>query len=116
MNEPPSNEFAKALAILNRYYRAVVVQLAEDVVQNEEQFESPLLGNAETIIEKYSLPLTTIAQVHEILRAMGEAISREKIVQLGEDEYLCFGCRALLRKEQGACPKCGWSWARGLTR
>jgi hypothetical protein len=110
MNQQMGNEFSDAIAILNRYYRAMVVQLAEDVVSNEGEFATPFLGNAESILEKYARPLVDLGQLHQILSVVGESIFQEKIAHLREDEFLCFGCRSIVRKEHLACPKCGWSW------
>lgn len=108
--EPAGNEFLEALTILNRYYRSMVIQLAEEVVENEREFDVPLLGNAESLVEKYAQPLNNLAALHETLKLVGAALFAEKITRLREDEYLCFGCRAIVRKVERSCPKCGWTW------
>src|SRR5712691_9839795 len=98
MEEPTGNEFAEALRIVNGYYRAMVVPLAEEIIENAAEFEIPFLGRAESILETYAHPLRNLAEVHEILNLVGNALFREKLVHLRKDEYICFGCRAVLRK------------------
>lgn len=112
MHDPGGNQFSEALAILNRYYREMATRLAEEVVENEAEFAPPFLGEAESLVEKYVAPLHNLGAAHEILRVVGEAIFREKAAQLGPEDYLCFGCRTVMRKDQNECPKCGWSWRK----
>ena len=49
----PKKEFHDALRILNRYYDELAKQMADEIIQHAEEFESPGIGQAESVIEKY---------------------------------------------------------------
>jgi hypothetical protein len=41
------NEYQDQLNILNRYYRALIARIAVDVLEQENAFETPFLGDAD---------------------------------------------------------------------
>ena len=105
------NEFAEALKISKGYYRAIVPELASEIIEHRDDFVNPFLGGeAEMVIEKYGRRLQDLCRVYTDVSFFGEVIHKEKIAQLKEDEFLCFSCRNIVRKEEHKCSKCGWTW------
>src|SRR5262249_5604977 len=109
---PSGNEYAEVLAILNRYYHNLVAKLAEEVLEKRDDFDYPLLSNAEGVIEKYAHLINHCNTIYRALKSQGQALFQGKLVWLKEDEYLCFSCRAVMQKNATSCLKCGWSWER----
>jgi hypothetical protein len=72
MSEPPGTDFTKAVAILDRYYRAIVTRLAEEVLEHEEDFDDPFIGQAEGIIDRYWNHLYNLGLVYHDVRAFAE--------------------------------------------
>jgi hypothetical protein len=110
MKQPRGNQYRACLRVLDRYYRALVAQAAEEVLEKRDQFAVPLLGEGESVLEKYARALQDFAQVYHALKAQGEALYQRKLAHLKPGQYLCFRCRRVIRKEGFACPHCGWSW------
>jgi hypothetical protein len=72
MSERSGTDFSKAVAIMERYYRALVTRLAEEVIEHEEDFDNPFLGRAEEIIERYWNHLYNFGLVYHDVRAFAE--------------------------------------------
>jgi len=108
----PNKEFHAAPKILNRYYDAVAKQMADEIVEHAEDFDSPGVGQAEAIIEKYSLRLREVGCVYSILRwAVSKGREKPKANELlGKNQFRCFGCGAVIHSEDQACQVCGWTW------
>jgi hypothetical protein len=64
----PSKELHDALGILNRYSDALVKQMADEIIEHAEDFESPGIGQAEPVLEKYALRLHELGRVYSFLR------------------------------------------------
>jgi hypothetical protein len=107
----PKNEFDGAQRILKKYYRNLVKQMADEIIEHREDFESPGFGSrADEIVEKYALQLHRLCPVFSNL---GQFAFREKpngTEPLGKDEFRCFGCGGVIRREDEMCRICGWSW------
>ena len=71
----PDNEYQKALRVLNDYYTVLAKQMAEDIIEHKEDFESPGFGGqADDIIEKYARHIQQLGSVYSI--SVGKAIAR----------------------------------------
>ena len=108
---PPQNEFDGAQRVLKKYYRTLVKRLADEIIEHREDFESPGFGTeAENILEKYGLQLH---RLHIVFSNLDQFAFREKPEgkePLGKDEFRCFGCGAVIRREDESCQLCGWTW------
>lgn len=110
--KPSGNDYADALRILDGYYRELVSKLAEEIRANTDQFEVPLIGNAESLLERFASHLQSLGMTHAALTTVGENLWREKSITLGEGEYLCFACRKVMTHRNLPCPHCGWTWTQ----
>ena len=106
----PKKEFHDALRILSRYYDELAKQMADEIIQHAEEFESPGIGQAESVIEKYALRLRELGSVYSILRWAAFRQKPQAKEPLGKGEFRCFGCGAVIHTEDQACQICGWSW------
>ncbi len=106
----PKREFHEALRILNRYYDEVAKQMADEIIEHAEDFESPGVGQAEAVVEKYALRLRELGCVYSILRWAAFRKKPEASEPIGKNEFRCFGCGAVIHSDDQACPVCGWTW------
>lgn len=107
----PENEFDGAQQILKRYYRGLVKQLAEEIIQHREDFESPGFGSsAEEIIEKYAIKLNRLCPVFENLNQFAFREKPEGEEPLAKDEFRCFRCGGVIRRQDQYCALCHWTW------
>ena len=107
----PQNEFDGAQRILKRYYRDLMKQMADEIIEHREDFESPGFGGeAEEIIEKYAQKLHRLCLVFSNLNQFAFREMPKGKEPLGKDEFRCFGCGGLIRREDESCPICHWSW------
>ncbi len=106
----PKKEFHDALRVLNRYYAEIAGRMADEIIEHAEDFESPGFGQAELVIEKYSRWLYELGSVYGFLRWAAFRQKPQGKEPLGQDEFRCFGCGAVIRKEDQTCRVCGWTW------
>lgn len=107
----PQNEFDGAQRILKKYYSALVKQMAEEIIEHREDFESSGFGNqAEDIIEKYANQLNRLCPVFANLTQFAFREKPKGTEPLTKDEFRCFGCGGVIRREDERCGICGWSW------
>lgn len=107
----PENEFDGAQRILRKYYRDLVKSMAEEIIQHRDDFESPSFGGrADEIIEKYYLQLHRLCPVFSNLNQFALREKPKGKEPLGKDEFRCFGCGGVIRREDESCQLCGWSW------
>lgn len=107
---PPQNEFDGAQRILKKYYRALVKRMADEIIEHKEDFESSGFGGqAEDILEKYGLQLHRLCIVFSNLHQFASEKPEGK-EPLGKDDFRCFGCGGVIRRQDEACPLCGWTW------
>jgi len=107
----PQDEFDAAQRILKQYYRGLVKRMAEEIIEHKEDFESPGFGSqAEEIIEKYALQLHRLCPVYSNLSQFARREKPRGKEPLGKDEFRCFECGAVIRREDESCRLCGWSW------
>jgi rubrerythrin len=107
----PKNEFDGALAILKTYHRGLVRQLAEEIIERREDFESPgCLGPAENIIDKYAHQLHRLCEVYSNLNKFAFREKPQGAEALAKDEFRCFSCGGVIRQADQSCPLCGWTW------
>jgi len=108
----PQTQFDKAHQILKRHYRDFVEQMAEEIIEHQEDFESSGYGSqADEIVEKYSRKLYSVGMT---FCNLSEFISRgEKphgTEPLGKDDFRCFSCGSVIRREDRSCQVCSWRW------
>ena len=107
----PQNQFDTAHQVLKKHYKDLVEQMAEEIIEHREDFESPGFGSqAEDIIDKYSRKLYSVGIT---FCNLSQFVSREKPQgkeALTKDEFRCFGCGSVIRREDQVCRVCGWSW------
>jgi hypothetical protein len=107
----PDNEYQKALRVLNDYYTVLAKQMAEDIVEHKEDFESPGFGGkADDIIEKYARHIQQLGSVYSILRWKGYKEKPQGKMPLGKYDFRCFGCGGVIHSNEDACQICGWTW------
>jgi len=107
----PQSEFDGAQRILKKYYRELVKRMAEEIIEHKEDFESPGFGSqADEIIEKYALQLHRLCPVFSNLSQFAFRKKPKGTEPLGKDEFRCFGCGGVIRREDESCRICGWSW------
>jgi hypothetical protein len=107
----PQNEYHKALRVLNDYYTVLARQMAEEIVEHKEDFESPGFGGqAEGIIEKYAQHIQEVGSVYSFLRWKAHRERPEGKTPLGKYDFRCFGCGGVIRSSEDYCQICGWTW------
>src|SRR5258708_2022857 len=113
----PKDDTDEALRILARYQRALVEHMAREIVERKEDFESPFVGSAEVLIDKYYhllqclCPITTGLQSYARIAKRAEPPpEQEPQAPLGKYEFRCFRCRSIINADADSCPKCGWTW------
>src|SRR6267142_1514262 len=105
MKQPPSKQIEEAFQILGKYERALTEKMASEIVERREDFESPFVGGAETLIDKYYHLLACLCRVRSGLYAYSPGDQKQR--PLGKDEFRCFRCRAIIRVDDDSCPQCG---------
>jgi hypothetical protein len=65
------NKFLQAANILGVYYRALVDRLADEIIENREDFEASYPGTAEEIVDRYGLRLFHLGQLQMHLMQHG---------------------------------------------
>jgi hypothetical protein len=110
MSSLSSHEFEKARKILWRYYDTIMEQAAEDIVKNAEEFEKGTFGNADDIIDKHHCRIARLAGVYANLRGYASREKPKSTQPLGRDEFRCFGCGHVIKREDDKCVLCGWTW------
>ena len=107
---PPKDEFEGALKIVLRHYESVMRELAEEVIENSEEFEKGKFGSADAILDRYYSRLHTICMVYSNLRVMARTEKPKGDRPLGKDHFRCFGCGGVIEKQDERCRLCGWTW------
>lgn len=107
----PQNEFDGAQRILKKFYRELAKRMADEIIEHKEDFESPSFGNqADDILERYSQQLCRLSTVFSNLNQFASREKPRSTESLGKDDFRCFGCGSVIRREDEACRICGWSW------
>ena len=107
----PQNEYDSAQRILKKYYRGLVKRMAEEIIEHHEDFESEGFGNqADDVIERYASQLHRLCIVFSNVNQFAFLDKPHGSEPLGKDDFRCFGCGNLIRREDQACKVCGWSW------
>jgi hypothetical protein len=107
----PENEHQEALTVLNNHYTLLAKQMAAEIVERREDFESPGFGSqADDIIEKHARHIQQLGSVYSILRWKAYRKKPEGKEPLGKYEFRCFGCGGVIRSNEEACTICGWTW------
>jgi hypothetical protein len=122
----------RARDILARYYRSLIGRLSEDVVAEEEIFDSPSGARADDLVEMYASKLCHVTTVLNHLEAClrpAPAPAPEKKPPPPPDaeapeasrpaaepvpvpepaERACPDCHGRMPAGQAKCPRCGWS-------
>jgi len=108
-------KFHQACEIINGHFKAIVEELADEVIENEEQFQLGAIGSADEILEKYRMRLYSVEQARcALLRASKQSRQdlemKNKDVHLKADEFLCLVCRNVIMRSDKECSECGWTW------
>ena len=53
MNRENEKRVVQACSVVEGYRRALVERMAEEILEQQEEFECPFLGNAEALLDKY---------------------------------------------------------------
>ncbi|MGN6386381.1 MAG: hypothetical protein ACTHMT_09095 [Verrucomicrobiota bacterium] len=106
----PQDEYEGALRIVGRHFRVVMRELAEEVIENQEEFDKGRFGNADAILEKYYARLHPICLVHSNLRVMTRAKKPDGDKPLRKDQFRCFSCGGVIEAEDQECKLCHWTW------
>jgi rRNA maturation endonuclease Nob1 len=106
------NEFEAALKILKNYYGKLAREISTDIIQNKDSFESDdmAFNQAEDILEKHATKLYRLSTVFSNLRQFARTELPKGEQAIGKDEFRCFGCGAVIRRNQKECAICGWTW------
>jgi hypothetical protein len=107
----PQNEFDGAQCILKKYYRGLMKRMAEEIIEHGEDFESENFGSqADEIIERYASQLHRLCTVFTNIDQFAFREKPKGTEPLSKDEFRCFGCGGVIRREDQACKLCGWTW------
>ena len=107
----PENEHQAALTVLNNHYTMLEKQMAAEIVEHREDFESPGFGSqAEEIVEKHARHIQHLGSVYAILRWKGYRKKPEGKEPLGKYDFRCFSCGGVIHSTEEACSICGWVW------
>ena len=114
MNSPSNEQIEEAFRILEQYERLLMQKMAAEIVERKEDFESPFVGGAEALIDKYQHLLACLCRVRSGLsgylpREHKQTTARDH-KPLGKDEFRCFRCGSIISADADACPGCGWTW------
>ena len=112
MNESrlPQNEFEGACGILKEYHRTLVQQLADEIVQKGDYFTLLPLGDADDLIERYSWRFSRLSTVYTNLARFVSSEKPQGNEPLGRDDFRCFSCGGVIRRDDTDCNLCGWTW------
>ena len=114
MSNSSNQQLEEAFQILSRYERSLMQKMAAEIVESKEDFDSPFVGSAEQLIDKYYHLLSCLCRIRSGLyaylpkdqpRPAGKADK-----PLSKDEFRCFRCRSIISAQAEACPECGWTW------
>lgn len=106
----PKNEFDGACQILKEYHQHMVQQMAEEIIQKGDYFTYLPLGDADDLIERYSYRFSRLSTVYTNLARFVSSEKPRGHQPLGKDEFRCFGCGGVIRREDAECVLCGWTW------
>lgn len=106
----PQRKFERALRLVGRHYKTVMDELAEEVIEQEEEFGKGRFGRADEIIEKYYHRLQPICTVYTNLRNVGGAENPKGEEALSKEQFRCFGCGGVIEANEQECRKCRWTW------
>jgi hypothetical protein len=115
MDVEKREKFNHALQIIRDHYKATVEELADEIIEHEEQFQMSGYGKAQTILEKYSKRICDISRAWQDLdynqkQTRHNIEMSNKDVHLKQDEFLCFRCRNIIQPKDEKCSECGWTW------
>ncbi len=104
-----STELEKAVKILRSYYKKLAEDIAHDLAEHSEDFETGF-GQADTLLDRYSRRLCDLSNVFYHLNRFAPKGKPEGKRPLGKDEFRCFGCGEVIKKDDEVCSSCGWTW------
>ena len=111
------NEYEAAIGILKSYYRDVVKQMAEEIVDQKESFDGYFPGGkAEELIDNYAARLCHLGTVYSNLAQFSKRGEDGCGGALGPNEFRCFSCSKRIEPQEERCGHCGWTWKLDGTR
>ena len=114
MSDSTEKQIEEAFQIVGCYERGLIEKMAAEIIERKEDFDSPFVGGAEQLVDKYYHLLACVCRVRSGLyghlpRAQNRRRSDDRR-PLEKDEFRCFRCRAIISDSVEACPECGWTW------
>ena len=106
----PQDEFEGALNIIHRHFKQVMRELAEEVIENKDEFDKGRFGRADAILEKYYGRLYPVCTVYSNLRVMARTKKPQGDRPLKKDQFRCFGCGGVIEANDEECRLCHWTW------
>jgi len=67
-------------------------------------------ADADDLIERYSYRFSRLSTVYTNLARFVSSETPRGQQPLGKDEFRCFGCGGVIRREDADCGLCGWTW------
>jgi len=105
----PRNDYEGALKVLTNYYRALMDEIAADIISNKEEFQKGTFGQAEEIIDRHYTRLAHLGCLYANIRQWCSQ-KPQGTKPLNKDEFRCFGCGGVIHREDDSCKLCGWTW------
>ena len=106
----PQDEFEDALNIVRGHFHQIMRELAEDVIENKDEFEKGRFGNADAILEKHYHRLHPLCTIFSNLRVMARTKKPQADQPLKKDQFRCFGCGGVIEANDEECRHCHWTW------
>ena len=107
----PQRKLDEAHKVLKVYYRDLVHRMAEEILENKEAFESDEFSNkADDLLEKYSKRFYAVCMTYSNLSQFVNRIKPYGTEPISKNEFRCFACGSVIRREDESCRVCGWRW------
>jgi hypothetical protein len=100
----------QAKKVLREYYRSLVSDIAQDIIDHADDFEAGSLGNADSILDKHARRLCDLSNVFAHLTRFGPEPKPAAKKPLRAGQFRCFSCGGVIEEKDEKCGACGWSW------
>lgn len=106
------SEFEEARGILWQYYSRLMREIAENVIANQELFDSDK-KQADDLLEMHYHKLNHASTVLGHLASFTKCEKPPALEPLAAGEFRCFGCGKRISNDEEKCSQCGWTWKLG---
>jgi hypothetical protein len=97
----PQNKFDEAQRILKKYYHELVKQMAEEIIEHREDFESPGYDNrVDSIVEKYFHRLHQLRPVFGNLKPFLSGPKQPNTKLPSKNELHCQACGSAVQQKE----------------